>query len=137
MRQNLKVWSPNLCSISDGAEIGDDVIIHPFVCIYDDVSIGDDCKIQSGVFIPNGTKIGHNVFVGPHTVFTNDKYPPSYHTGWNPVIVKDFASIGANCTILPGVTIGYHAVIGAGSVLTKDVPDGETWVGNPARPIKE
>lgn len=135
MRQNLKLWSPNLCSISDNAKIGDNVIIHPMVCIYDDVEIGDNTKIQAGCFIPNGSRIGKNVFLGPHSVLTNDKYPPSNHLGWKPVIIEDYVSIGANCTILPGVTIGEGARIGAGSVVVKNVPRGRTWVGNPAHEI--
>jgi len=76
------------------------------------------------------------VFVGPGVVFTNDKYPVA--TGnWKVknTLVKSGASIGANATILPGVTIGKKSMIGAGAVVTKDVPDGETWVGNPARKL--
>ena len=80
----------------------------------------------------------NNVFVGPHAVFTTDKNPPSFGE-WRkerPTIVKSGASIGANSTILPNLTIGEGSVVGAGSVVTKDVPDGVTVVGNPARILK-
>lgn len=101
----------------------------------DKVEIGENCKIQAQVFIPDGVKIGNNVFVGPATVFTNDKRPPSGGKFWAETIVKDGAVIGANCTILPGITIGEKAMIGAGAVVTKNVPAGETWIGNPAKKL--
>jgi UDP-2-acetamido-3-amino-2,3-dideoxy-glucuronate N-acetyltransferase len=136
MRKNLKVWKPELCNISDSAIIGDDCIIHAFTSIYEDVRVGNNCKIQSGVFMPNGVTLGDFVFVGPGATFTNDKYPPSDHTGWSTTVVESGAVIGARAVILPGVRIGTSAVIGAGAVVTKDVPSGEVWVGNPARPMK-
>jgi UDP-2-acetamido-3-amino-2,3-dideoxy-glucuronate N-acetyltransferase len=89
--------------------------------------IGKNCLIQSFVFIPKGVTIEDNCFVGPHTCFTNDKRPPS--DNWTETLVKEGASIGANCTILPNIIIGRNAIIGAGSVVTKNVPDGETWYG--------
>ncbi len=99
--------------------------------------VGDNCKIQASAFIPKGVTLGRGVFVGPHVVFTNDKVPKA-EGEWEIIstIVKDGASIGANATIVCGITIGENAVIGCGSVVTKDVPPGETWAGNPARPIR-
>ena len=97
--------------------------------------VGKDCKIQSMVSIPPGVIIGDRVFIGPGVVFTNDKHPNA-GIEWEQAntIVEDDVAIGANATILP-VRIGKGAVIGAGSVLTHDVPAGQTWVGNPAKPI--
>ena len=108
--------------------------IHPPVYIGLDAKIGDNCKIQAFAFIPDNVEIGNYVFIGPHVVFTNDKYPPS-NGKWKedaPTVVEDCASIGANATILPGVRIGKGAKIGAGAVVTRDVRAGATVVGNPA-----
>lgn len=137
MRHNLKIWKPELSNISDAAIIGDDCIIHSHVVIYDGVEIGDRVKIQSGVFIPNWVEIGNDVFIGPHAVFLNDKYPPSNGVGWTKTKVQDGVSIGGNVTVLPGITIHQGAMIGAGSVVTRNVPEGEVWCGNPARYLKD
>lgn len=110
-------------------------MIHSHTWIGGKVKIGDKCKIQAFCFIPDGVTLGNNVFLGPSVVFTNDKHPPSGRKGWSETKVEDGVSIGANATILPGLTIGRGAMIGAGSVVTKNVPSGETWVGNPARKI--
>ena len=108
--------------------------IHNYTWIGDKVEIGDGTKIQAFAFIPNGVTIGKNVFIGPHVCFTNDKHPQAQGE-WEQLetIVEDEVSIGANSTILPGITIGSHAKIGGGSVVTKNVPPGETWCGNPAK----
>lgn len=131
---NTKLWHPELSVILD-CTIGDHCIIHAPVWIGNNVKIGNGCLIQAFTFIPEGVTIEDEVFIGPHVCFTNDKKPPSWGTHWAPITVKRCASIGANVTILPGITIGDHAKIGAGAVVTKDVPGGETWVGNPAHPI--
>lgn len=105
-------------------------------CDIGDAKIGSDCKIQCHVSIPPGWTIGENVFIGPGARFANDKYPDAY-TAFHAEpcgVVEDYASIGMGAIILP-VRIGRGAKIGAGAVVTKDVPAGETWVGNPARPI--
>jgi len=105
------------------------------VFIGPDAVIGEGCKIQNYAFIPDHVVLGKGVFVGPGAVFCNDKYPPS-NGAWKEgpkTMVGDFAVIGANATILPGLTLGDGCVIGAGAVVTKNVPVGETWVGNPAR----
>jgi len=103
------------------------------------VEIGENCKIQPYAFIPDGVKVGNNVFIGPHVTFTNDKYPPS-RGAWKsgpPTIVEDGAVIGANATILPGITLGKGCMVGAGAVVTKSVKSGDIVAGNPARSIKK
>lgn len=98
--------------------------------------IGKACKIEAYAFIPPGVKIGDNVFIGPRVTFTNDKHPRA-NGDWEQLetIVEDNVAIGAAAVILPGLRLGKGCMIGAGSVVTKDVPPGETWVGNPARRI--
>lgn len=113
--------------------IGEDCTIHAFVWIGKGVIIGNRVKIQAFAFIPDGVVLEDDVFVGPHVCFTNDKRPPSHGKGWSPTMVREGASIGANATILPGITIGRNAIVGAGAVVVKDVPNGATVVGNPAR----
>jgi len=87
------------------------------------------------MFLPGGVSIGKNCFIGPHVCFTNDRYPPS--DNWEDTIVKDGASIGAGCVIICGVTIGSGSIIGAGGVVTKSVPPGEIWAGNPASKLRD
>lgn len=118
-------------------KIGKNCKIDAFVYIEGGVEIGDECKIRPFVFIPTGVKIGNRVFIGPGTIFTNDKYP-RVKGEWElkETIVEDDVSIGACVVILPGVRIGKGALIGAGAVVTKDVPSNAVVVGNPARVIK-
>ncbi len=126
-----------------GCVIGDDCMIGTFVEIQKGVTIGNNVRVQSHTFICEGVTIEDNVFVGHHVVFINDKYPratnrkghPITRADWKllPVLVKQGASIGSNATILGGVTIGRNALVGAGSVVTKDVPDYAIVVGNPAQ----
>lgn len=127
------VYFPELCNIQS-LDIGRNAKIHSHVWIGRKVVIGADCLIQAFTFIPDGVHIGHRVFLGPRVTFTNDKHPPS--TEWNETYVEDEATIGAGAVILPGVRLGRGCVIGAGAVVTKDVPPGETWVGNPARKLE-
>ena len=120
------------------AKLGKNVKVGAYSEIGKNVVIGNNTNISAGVFIPENVIIEDNEFIGPHSVFTNDKNPPSFGK-WkneNPTIIKSGASIGANSTILPNITIGLNSVVGAGSVVTKDVPDGVTVVGNPARILK-
>ncbi len=126
-----------------GCEIGDQTRVGAFVEIQKGVKIGRRCKISSHSFLCEGVIIDDNVFIGHGVMFTNDKYPratnsdgtPQDQSDWDVVltIVKSGASIGSNATILPGLTIGKNALVGAGSVVTRDVPDGATVSGVPAR----
>jgi len=115
-------------------KIGKNCKIDAFVYVEEGVVIGDYCKIRPFVFIPTGVTIEDDVFVGPNVSFTNDKYP-RVKGEWKLLRtrVKKGASIGANSVILPGVTIGEEALVGAGSVVTKDVPSRVIVAGNPAR----
>lgn len=124
------IWHPELSVILTDA-IGRDCTIHAFVWIGKDVTIGANCRIQAFAFIPSGVYVGNDVFIGPRVTFTNDKHPPS--VDWADTVVEDRVSIGAAAIILPGITLGHGAVIGAGSVVTKDVPPDTTVMGNPAR----
>lgn len=129
-----------------GCEIGDDVKIGTFVEIQKKAKIGNCCKISSHTFICEGVTLEDEVFVGHGVMFTNDLYPrATSSTGalqteadWQciPTVVKRGASIGSGATLLCGITIGERAIIGAGSVVTKDVPAGAIVVGNPARVVK-
>lgn len=124
-------------------EIGDNTRVGAFVEIQKGVVIGKNCKISSHSFICEGVTIEDGVFVGHGVMFTNDKRPRAVNDDgellqngdWEliPTRVKKYAAIGSNATILPGITIGERALVGAGAVVTKDVPDGATVVGNPAR----
>ncbi len=133
---NVVLYRRELSNIADGATIGEGSKVHSHVWIGPRVVIGARCKIQAFAFIPDGVTIEDDVFLGPRVTFTNDAHPPSGGKGWESTLVKRGAVIGANATILPGVTIGEGAVVGAGAVVTRDVPDHATVVGNPARPIR-
>ena len=125
-------------NVFESAKLGKNVKVGAYAEVGRDVVVGDNTNISAGVFIPENVIIEDNVFVGPHAVFTNDKNPPSFGK-WRkekPTIVKSGASIGANSTILPSLTIGKNSVVGAGSVVTKNVPDKVTVVGNPARILR-
>lgn len=117
-------------------KIGKNCKIDAFVYIEEGVIIGDNCKVRPFVFIPTGVIIENDVFVGPNVTFTNDKYPKA-KGDWAllKTTVKSGVSLGANCVVLPGVTIGREALVGAGAVVTKDVPDRAIVAGNPARRV--
>ncbi|MCW4018872.1 MAG: N-acetyltransferase [Candidatus Bathyarchaeota archaeon] len=118
-------------------KVGKNSKIDSYVYIEEGVVIGDNCKVRPFVFIPTGVTIEDNVFIGPNVAFTNDKHPRAQGE-WQllPTTVKKGASIGANSVIIPGVTIGEEAMVGAGSVVTKDVPHRTLVAGNPARIIR-
>ena len=98
------------------------------------VTIGDNSNIQGSNYIADRTTIGASVFIGPNSTILNDKYPPSGNANkWIPVEVQNHAVVGGGCTLLPGANLGEGSVLGGGSVLTKPIPAGEVWAGNPAR----
>lgn len=129
-----------------GCSIGDDSRIGTFVEIQKDVHIGQRCKISSHTFICSGVTLEDEVFVGHGVMFINDRVPratrddgqPQSEADWSclPTLVRRRASIGSNVTILGGLTIGQGAVIGAGSVVTRNVPDYAVVAGNPARILR-
>ena len=131
------VWQ--FCVVLEGAKIGENCNINCQVFIENDVVIGNNVTIKPGVQIWDGISLEDNVFIGQNVTLTNDLKPRSkqYPELFLRTIVKAGASIGANATILPGITIGENAMIGAGSVVLKDVPANTIWVGNPARQIKK
>ena len=132
--ENTNVW--HFVHIRKGARIGKNCNIGKSVYIDLNVEVGDNCKIQNFATLYHGLTIGNNVFIGPHACFTNDVYPRADIWDENKLVktvVKDGASIGANSTIVAGVTIGKYAMIGAGAVVTKDVPDYALVIGNPAK----
>lgn len=130
---NTNVW--HLCHIRKNAKIGEDGNFGMAVFVDEGVQIGNNCKVQNKVSIYRGVTIEDDVFVGPHAVFTNDMYPRANNTDFEiiPTLVKKGASIGANATIRCGITIGEFAMIGAGSVVTKDVEPYSLVLGNPAK----
>lgn len=128
-----RIWQ---CAIVlQGAVIGARCNINAHTFIEDEVIIGNDVTIKCGVYIWNRTQIEDGVFVGPNVTFTNEKYPRSknFSDVCNGPILKKGCSIGANATILPDLTIGENAMVGAGSVVTQSVPKDAWVVGNPAR----
>ena len=128
-----------------GCEIGDGTKIGSFVEIQKNAKVGRNCKISSHTFICEGVTIEDEVFVGHGVNFINDKYPRATtadgklqtEADWTavPTVVERGASVGSGATILCGVTIGEHAIVGAGAVVTKNIPAGMTAAGNPARVI--
>jgi UDP-2-acetamido-3-amino-2,3-dideoxy-glucuronate N-acetyltransferase len=131
-----KIW--NFSHISSGASIGENCIIGDSVFVGKDVIIGNGCKIQNGAFIPKGVTLREEVFVGPGTIFTNVKNPRAFverKHEFLQTIVEKGATIGANCTIICGVIIGTYAMIGAGSVVTKNIIAYRLAIGNPAKVV--
>jgi len=129
-----------------GCVIGDDVKIGAFVEVQKGVKIGDRCKVSSHTFICEGVTLEDEVFIGHNVTFTNDRYPRATsrsgqlqtEADWKciPTLVKRGASIGSGATLLCGITIGEGAMVGAGGVVTKDVPAGAVVAGNPAKIVK-
>ena len=123
--------------ILKGAVIGNECNINCHTFIENDVIVGDRVTVKPGVFLWDGTTVGNNVFIGPNATFVNDKYPRSkqYQEAVLRTVLEDHVSIGANATILGGLTIGAYSIVGAGSVVTKDVAPYTLVVGNPARVV--
>lgn len=112
--------------------MGKHVSIGRFSEIGNRVEIGDHVRIGAMCFIPEGVTIERHAWIGPRCTFTNDRYPPSPKERWQRTIVEEGAALGAGVTVLCGVRIGRAALVGAGSVVTKDIPAGERWAGVPA-----
>lgn len=134
--EGTRIWQFSV--VLAGARIGANCNICAQVFIENDVVIGDNVTIKNGVQLWDGLRIENNVFIGPNVTFTNDLHPRSkvYPAQFFQTFVKSGASIGANATILPGLTIGEGAMIGAGAVVTKDVPAGAVVIGNPAKIVR-
>jgi len=131
--QNTRIWQ--FCVVLTGAKIGANCNICAQVLIENDVVIGNNVTIKNGVQLWDGLRVEDNVFIGPNVTFTNDLFPRSkvYPENFLHTFVKAGASIGANATILPGVTVAENAMVGAGAVVTRSVPPNAIVVGNPAR----
>jgi len=140
-----QIWHE--AQVREGARIGEHCRLGKGVYVDTNVTVGDYCKIQNRVSLYQGVTIGNRVFIGPHACFTNDLLPRATKTDWKEragedrmadweivrTVVEDGASIGANATILCGITIGESAMVGAGAVVTKDVPPHALVFGNPAK----
>ena len=134
--EGTKVWQ--FVVILKGAKIGRDCNICAQTLIEGDVIVGDRVTVKSGVQLWDGTRIEDDVFIGPNVTLTNDPFPRSreYPENFSGIVVKRNASVGANATLLPGITIGEFSMIGAGAVVTKNVPPGAVVAGNPAKVLR-
>ena len=133
--EGTKIWG--FASVEKGVSIGCNCVIGMYVHVGPHVVIGHGCKIQNGAQLFEGVTLEDDVFIGPHAVFTNVKVPRAHvsrKAEFKPTLVKRGASIGANATILCGITIGEYALVGAGSVVTEDVAAHALVYGNPAKP---
>lgn len=130
--ENTNIWQ--FCVIFKNARIGSNCNICANVLVEDDVIIGNNVTVKSGVQLWNGARIEDNVFIGPNVTFTNEHFSRSkqYPDHFERTIIKKGASLGANCTIVCGNTVGEYSLVGAGSVVTKDIPPFTVWYGNPA-----
>ena len=135
--ENTKIW--HFCHIQSGAKIGKNCSLGQNVNISNNVIIGNDVKIQNNVSVYEGVEIEDGVFCGPSCVFTNDLTPraryPKGHENYKHTLIKEGASIGAIATIICGNTVGRYAMIAAGAVVTKDIPDYALAVGVPAQVV--
>lgn len=131
--KGTRVWQYSV--VLPGAQIGEDCNINCHCFVENDVRIGNRVTLKSGVYVWDGIELEDDVFIGPNATFVNDPYPRSkqYPEQFSRTIVRRGASIGAAATILGGLEIGAYALIGAGSVVTKNVPPYTKWYGNPAR----
>jgi acetyltransferase-like isoleucine patch superfamily enzyme len=134
--EGTRIWA--FAHVLPGARLGADCNVCDHVFVENDVVVGDRVTIKSGVQLWDGLRVGDDVFIGPNATFTNDPFPRSkvHRAEARVTCIEAGASIGANATILPGLTIGARAMVGAGSVVTRDVPPGTVVAGNPARVIR-
>lgn len=135
--ESTNIWQ--FCVIFPKAIIGENCNICAGVLIEDDVIIGNNVTIKCYVEVPEGTILEDNVFIGPNVSITNDTYPRSkkHPDKYEQINIKKGASIGGGVSIVPGITIGENAMVGAGSVVTKNIPANELWVGNPAHFVRK
>jgi acetyltransferase-like isoleucine patch superfamily enzyme len=131
--KGTQIWQ--FAVVLKGAVIGEDCNLNAHTLVEGEARVGNNVTLKSGVYIWNGITLEDGVFCGPNATFTNDKHPISGNKNYERLntVVRSGASIGANAVILPGIMIGRNSTIGAGAVVTRDVPDGEIWIGNPAR----
>lgn len=131
--EGTRVW--NFVHVRENAEIGKGCVLADYVYVGRGVKIGNNVKLENRATVYEGVTIQDKVFVGPHVTFTNDPYPRSFSTDWKilQTLIEEGASIGAGTVIRCGVTIGEYALIGAGSVVTEDMPSHALAYGNPAR----
>lgn len=135
--ESTNIWQ--FCVIFPHAQIGENCNICSHCLIENEAVVGNNCTIKCGVQLWDGIILEDNVFVGANVTFTNDLYPRSKNEDWTMMKTKvcKGATIGAGSTILPGIEIGENSMVGAGSVVTKSIPSGEVWVGNPARFLRK
>lgn len=134
---STNIWQ--FCVVLPNARIGENCNVCSHCFIENDVIIGDNVTIKCGVQIWDGIRLEDNVFIGPNVTFTNDRFPRSkqYPEKFENTIIRKGASLGAGVTVLCGIEVGENAMIGAGSVVTKNIPANELWVGNPAHFVKK
>ena len=135
--ESTNVWQ--YCVVLPGAQIGENVNICSHCFIENDVKIGNNVTIKCGVQVWDGIELEDNVMIGSNVTFTNDMFPRAKNPDWKLLRTKicKGATVGAGSVLLPGITIGEGAFIAAGSVVTKDVPAGELWMGSPAKFYKK
>lgn len=133
--ESTNIWQ--FCVIFPNAQIGKNCYICSHCLIENEAVVGNNCTIKCGVQLWDGIILEYNVFIGANVTFTNDLYPRSKNEDWTlmKTIVRKGATIGAGSTILPGLEIGENAMVGAGSVVTNNIPAGEVWAGNPAKQL--
>ena len=128
-----RVWA--FAHLAPGSRVGRDCNVCDHTFVEGGVVVGDRVTIKSGIYLWDGVTVEDDVFLGPNVVFTNDLYPRSRRRpeAWTPTLVRAGASVGANATLVAGITVGRYAMVGAGAVVTRDVPDFGLVIGNPAR----
>lgn len=134
--EGTSIWQ--FAVVLAGAQIGRDCNICAHTFIENEVILGDRVTVKCGVYLWDGIEVQDDVFIGPAAAFTNDKFPRSkeWPDSYPKTLIMSGASIGANATILPGITIGCNAMVGAGSVVTRSVPDNAVVLGNPAKIVR-